>query len=360
MSTAFILGAGFSHPAGLPLQDDFSNLLFAGEFSGVLDTAISSNLKTFLSDVFGWCEGSFLPSLEDIFTYIDLSTATGHDLGIKYKPKLLRALRRMAIYRIFSVLDRKFSYSPDITMLLQRAMQAADGTVGFVVLNWDIVLEKHLAMLLPPPLIDYCCDAFDWNQPDRALLGPGPPAARICKMHGSSNWAYCENCNSLFYDLNQKLALHSKVGLIKADFRLFDERFTDSLFDQSLGISPAERTCRFCKNIISSHIATFSYRKSFRSHAYPAIWHRAGDILAHANKWVFIGYSLPSSDFELKHLLKSAELRFAHLRHRPTRTIDVVVRGDAQRKSHEQFFGTGCFEYYSGGLAEYVNGSGST
>jgi hypothetical protein len=355
ISTVFILGAGFSKCADLPVQSEFSSLLLSNEFSSGLDPAITRILTQFLMDVFGWRSGATFPLLEDVFTCIDLSAATGHHLGIKYTPKALRAIRRMAIHRIFSVLDRRFHYSGDISSVLSSELH---GARAFLVLNWDIVLEKHLQRFDPTVRIDYCCDCTDWNR-ETGLgfvggAGENTNGLEICKLHGSSNWVYCENCKSLFYDLNEKLSLRTKVGLIKADFRLFDETFKGKYFEQSLGIDASERKCRHCNNMVSSHIATFSYRKSFRTHAYPSIWHRAENLLATADRWVFVGYSLPKADFELKHLLKSAQLRFAHRRPRPELAIDVVVKGEASRRDYEAFFGTGRFHYFDGGLEEYA------
>jgi hypothetical protein len=293
-----------------------------------------------------------MPELEDIFTCIDLSANTGHHLGIKYTPKLLRAIRRMAIYRIFSVLDQHFTFSSDISKLLRRTTPPSLSDSSFIVLNWDIVLEKHLAAL--GVSADYECDSFEWNVPS---AGPATksPTVPVCKMHGSSNWVYCENCKALFFDQNDKLSLRSKVGLVKLDFRLFDEKFSGKRFNELLGIEPKMRKCRRCKNMVSSHIATFSYRKSFRTHAYPSIWHRAEELLARSNHWIFVGYSLPKADFELKSLLKTAQLRYAHLAPKAPIRIDVVVKGDLAHRDYEAFFGSASFQYFDQGLEGYVS-----
>jgi hypothetical protein len=100
MSIAFILGAGFSHCSGLPVQSEFSELLLGAEFSSDLDIAITMILRGFLTDVFGWHESAPIPALEDIFTCIDLSAGAGHHLGIKYTPKLHDAtLRRYRFWQ---------------------------------------------------------------------------------------------------------------------------------------------------------------------------------------------------------------------------------------------------------------------
>lgn len=353
-STTFVLGAGFSKCADLPLQAEFASLLFADEFDAELDLAITQVIKDFLTNVFGWREGKELPSFEDIFTCIDLSVERNHNLGIKYNPKALRALRRMIIYRIFSVLDRRFSYSEDIEKLLRffYKPEISQDQCSFVVLNWDIVLEKHLMRLGSSASIDYCCPCYDWNNPTKSEH-PGIP---VCKMHGSSNWVYCKNCKSLFFDLGTKLSLHTKAGLVKSDFRLFDESFTKKRFYNALGISAKTRECKFCRNMPSPHIATFSYIKSFDTPLYSSIWYKAEKLLSDSNRWVFIGYSFPEADYEIKHLLKIAQIRLSHRKRVKKKKIEVVVlRDESTPKKFEKFFGSKTVELYSNGLSEYVS-----
>jgi len=344
---AFILGAGFSKCADLPVQAEFSLLLTSDEFSTPIDNVITQAIKQFLKDVFGWKDSNEIPSLEDIFTFIDLSAGSGHHLGIKYSPKLLRALRRMLIYRTFQIIDYRYRYSPDIEALLRHYQTES---CSFIVMNWDIVLEKHLLSINHDQRINYITPSYDWKDHNR---GNPEDGIKICKIHGSSNWVYCENCKTLFYLLDNKLSLHKKVGLVKSDFRLFDEKFTDKHFDNALGISPEDRKCKICNNAIASHIATFSYRKSFRTAAYPAIWSEVENILGNSNKWIFVGYSLPEADFELKHLIKSAELRLKHKGMR--RKIDVVIyKDDAAKAKFQRFFGSHNLRICDGGLTEYV------
>ncbi|MBA7666992.1 hypothetical protein ES703_75077 [subsurface metagenome] len=347
-NTVFILGAGFSKCADLPIQSEFSSLLTSREFDTEIDKVITGAIKEFLEDVFGWKDTREIPSLEDIFTFIDLSAGSGHHLGIKYTPKLLRALRRMLIYRTFQIIDHRFKYSNDIKKLLEYYDK---DDCSFIVMNWDIVLEKHLRIIDCEKKINYITPSYDWNNYKR---GDSSAGVKVCKMHGSSNWVYCENCKTLFYLLDEKLSLHKKVGLVKSDFRLFDEKFTDKHFDKALGIRPNEKKCKICNNSVASHIATFSYRKSFRTAAYPAIWSEAENILANSSKWIFIGYSLPEADFELKHLIKNAELRFKHKKMK--RDIDVVILEDNSiKKKFEKFFGKENVNINQGGLSDYVS-----
>jgi len=349
--TAIILGAGFSKTAELPLQNEFSHLLMSADFNSPLDLTITNAIIDFLRRVFGWRQGDTLPSLEDIFTMIDLSSGTGHSLGRTYTPKKLRAIRRMLIYRIFSILDSSFSRSNAIERLFAYYLPPEGGNLThFVVLNWDIVLERHLEYIDRNPKIDYCVQSKPWAND----YGLEPPVA-IAKVHGSSNWVYCDNCRSLFYDRNRKLSLSIRAGLIKSDFRLFDEGLGGRHFDNAIGITENERKCKVCNCAVGPHIATFSFRKSFRTHAFTNSWLAAEQILDKARTWVFIGYSLPNADFEFKHLLKTAQLKKNTLRNNSKRIHVVVLNDIAAQGKYEAIFGRNAIKVFQGGLEEYVN-----
>src|SRR5436305_68599 len=103
------LGSGFSAGFGLPTTKQLQERLLSvpGKAPNVLrrERFISAQLKRFWEDVFGWAQGHPVPSLEDHFTQIDLAANSGHNLGPAYPPKLLRALRRFTIHRVFKILD---------------------------------------------------------------------------------------------------------------------------------------------------------------------------------------------------------------------------------------------------------------
>jgi hypothetical protein len=350
MATAIIVGAGFSKCAGLPTQNEFFDLLLAPELSQTpLQKCITDVIEQFLRDVFGWSTGEPLPSLEEFFTCIDLSANTGHHLGIKYTPKMLRAIRRMTVHRVLQILDFKYASSPVIQKFLTGVLPQA---AGFVVLNWDLVLERGLQDV-QADRIDYGFDCFNWQTRQRnEYLFQGTP---VLKINGSSNWAYCDNCASMFFDLNRKLALQEMVGLVKADFRLFDEAFKGKWFDEALGIAPANRECPFCKNMISTHMATFSFTKSYRTYAYPAIWHAARRMLAESTEWVFVGYSLPDADFEFKHMLKAAQLSLEKRRTNQPLKIEVILRENSRaERRYRGFFGRRIDKIHQHGLEGYV------
>ena len=339
-----ILGAGFSKAAGLSLQSELSDKLIIDQGPSQLEGVITGAIKEYIGRCFGWQQGNPTPSLEEMFTMLDLSANNGHNLGRPFPPKRLRALRRMMIYRVLTILRPPASNQTALTKLLQHFISAQNSTCSFVVLNWDIVLETHLKSLADMG-VDYCFCAQQWDS-----NAPTPDSlVKIAKVHGSGNWVYCDNCHMLFFDLERQLPVEIGAGLVKADFRLYDESIQNSTFDAQIKIS----SCRNCQCAVGPHIATFSYAKSYRTHAFAATWQAAESILSEANRWIFIGYSLPEADFEFKHLLKVAELKTAS---KGRKQIDVVLKCDSEAEtSYSTFFGAQNINVVQDGVEGYAS-----
>ena len=175
--TAFILGAGFSAESKLPTTREFADSLLDRAFMGDLELAITNALIEFLRDCFRWEQAQPLLTFEDMFTMIDLSAGTGHSLGRSFTPKRLRAIRRMLIYRLFSILDRRFEHSANTRKILETSIRKPN-LAHFVVLNWDIVLEKHLYDYIADAAVDYCVDISAWDGPNLPAEPRRKPKAR--------------------------------------------------------------------------------------------------------------------------------------------------------------------------------------
>jgi len=344
-----IVGSGFSKEAGIPttaeLASQFLNRSDNGVVTETLENSISSILKRFWNDVFGYVDGDRRPSMEDHFTMIDLAANSGHHLSPYWSPKRLRAIRRMSIHRVFQILDKSIIPSPSITRILTESRNLFD--VSIVSLNWDIVVEKRLQEItnnyeLYP---DYGINFYKFNgdfvtDKDISLL----------KLHGSSNWVYCDNCRRIFAG-SIKEALHRMVFLEKDDFELFDDIDipTFELLTQN-----DERKCPNCGNIMGGRVATFSYRKAFSISQFQEIWSRTLDALGMAENWLFVGYSMPQADFEFRHIIKSAQ--FA--RKTPPNIQAIIKKSDdwdGGRNNFKEFFGRALDNIYDNGLSHWVD-----
>jgi hypothetical protein len=201
---------------------------------------------------------------------------------------------------------------------------------------------------------------------DEARMGPAKiepeqasafSKALISHVHGSINWLYCENCRRLWIckDINEVLEVVK--ARLQEEVMLFNNY---SILLQSKSVSSNAvkiQLCHACGGSVSPLIATFSYKKSFRTQAFASSWLTAEQVLTLARKWVFIGYSLPEADYEFKHLLKTCQLKCSHIKGE-SKSIDVVLKDDVDSSNrYLAFFGNsiGPTEIYQSALEGYVN-----
>src|SRR5271165_4914243 len=113
IKTVYIVGAGFSGYAGLPLTNGFTDaILAARRFEGGPSKLTVDFVSHFIRDSFDQstkAKGDKWPDLEDIFTCVDLSANSGHHLGRAFAPADLRTVRRAILSRIIRMLDQSYT-----------------------------------------------------------------------------------------------------------------------------------------------------------------------------------------------------------------------------------------------------------
>ncbi len=336
---AIIVGAGFSCHAGLPLQSDFTEALLEPRHQGGHpNQALVQNLSQFVHDVFDHnvnAKSAFWPDLEDIFTSIDLSANAGHHLNSKYTPKELRKLRRAFIARIIWMLDERFNNAKYLTShefqdLSEFFKKIDSDRTAFICMNWDTVIERMIQRVKGINSFNYGCAALPASFPKKrgaikqAKKTTGLGSLRIVKMHGSTNWLYCDNCRQLYW---------------------FDPKDSPEIAKQLCDENNSSNTppyweCPECTGVrLTTRMATFSYLKALDFPMFQRSWLTAEDILRNASKWVFIGYSLPAADYEFKHFLKRIQMS-----RKKTPDFVVVTKGPNSRDTYlnyQRFFGRG-------------------
>src|SRR3989442_720526 len=108
----FIVGAGFSKHAGLPLQADFTKALVRTGEPRSPSEPLVQHLRKLISRVFdhsAQAKSKYWPSLEDLFTCIDMAANTGHHLGSADSPSELRTARRVLLSRVMWMLEERYS-----------------------------------------------------------------------------------------------------------------------------------------------------------------------------------------------------------------------------------------------------------
>ena len=350
---AFIVGGGFSSYAGLPLTGEFTNaLVSARDPANGRSYVLVQHLVKFVESTFGHTLSSLekWPTLEDLFTCIDLAANSGHHLGNQYSAADLRTVRRCLIARITRMLERRHQKAGEKKNDKWKALKLLLCNVdyvssAFVNMNWDDVVERRFLTIHSEKDagVDYGCNAIRARvTTDKQFLpmkrGEGPTLS-IAKIHGSINWLYCDNCQQVFW-------LQPGAGNHISDRLLSAREWSEIAPTKKYTIKPWK--CTFCKKVIlSTRLATFSYRKALDFPMFQKSWFTAEYLLRRAETWAFIGYSLPPADYEFKYLLKRIQLS----RRTPPRIVLVTggTEASATYRNYERFFGqelkvgTNCF-----------------
>ena len=349
---ALIFGSGFSKDAGLPTTSDIPANFLSIPSNTVLtdgiEIEISKILRRFWKEVFGYKDGGPPPSLEDHFTVLDLAANSGHHLGTYYSPKKLRAIRRMSIHRVFSLVTFGKQARQHLRRMLFLLNEKFD--LSIVTLNWDIIVERHLEKYVDSPKLPFHYPIETFALTGKLANRPWPhDGVPLIKMHGSTNWVYCDSCRRIYAGRVASTALNRKTFLEPEDFKLFDIK--TGLANQLEALAD-NRDCPHCGNKFAGRVATFSYRKAFSIAQFRTIWERAYAHLREADTWLIIGYSLPEADFEFLHLLKSAQLA----RKKPSQLpIEVVIGGREETvKRYRRFFGLNELQIKSGGIKKWT------
>jgi len=197
---AFLLGAGCSKCAGLPLTSELTEKALSSE-------SLDATTKAIFAAIRGLFKGAAEANIEDYLSeLIDLlAIAERRDSrgaaqkevslgGASYSAMQLRAAADQIKRGIVGVIDSTVSI--ETHRLFVRSVHrprrpgktASDQSVDYLVLNYDTILEDALALERIPFSDGLDGGVTGWWNPctfDRNDL-----AARVCKLHGSINW--CE------------------------------------------------------------------------------------------------------------------------------------------------------------------------
>jgi hypothetical protein len=203
-SHVYIVGAGFSKYAGLPLQSNFTEALLEARADEAYPMRpLIDHLGAFVHDVFDHyvtAKARFWPDLEDVFTNIDLAANTGHHLGLTHSPSELRTTRRVLLARMMCMLDERFSKAEAAEGEDWRRLNDFCKTLSlehsaFISINWDTVVERRLSELRNIERFDYRCGAVAaaFKPKGKIIakreLSNGSEEIPLVKIHGSVNWA---------------------------------------------------------------------------------------------------------------------------------------------------------------------------
>ncbi len=316
----FILGAGFSAAAGIPLIRNFLDR------ARELKDAPNSNLELFerehFQNVFDFRRQMAqsrekvimdLDNIEELFGLVEISTRLGEfppetrastvyliakTLQLATRPRGARrriiftvnqnVLSKLAIQQYPDVFVYQENSSPPgflvdvydyfaalVTGFLDETSRQDSRINTVITFNYDLVFDHALERL---------GTRVNYHLPDALLLSEGGNVPRCCsvlKLHGSTNWGVCTSCTE------HVCVLPSKVTESPAEF--------------------LNRRCPKCNaQAYQPLLIPPSWDKSEYREIMKPVWAAAVEELRRASRICIIGYSMPPSDSFFKYLLTVA------------------------------------------------------
>lgn len=316
--TVYFLGAGFSADAGGPIQNGIILSILSDAFSRKysFDNKVVESKAKFISFIQDDLQISknlwHQIALEDIFTPIDRSILNGKSFK-KYDSKKLVDLREefhylMGVAIQFGVDNptKNKQYVTDFATYInniakERVHNIKNDKIAIITTNWDILLDNSLNKLAKEycaeqsekgtdkiAVVDYCCYISSLHdnpfiKPGLLALGKKGYNMKYLKLHGSMNWLHCPTCQRMFvkYDVKTMLSSDKHCKHCKKNYYLED-------------INAVK---------LKSNLLLPTFIKDLSNIQIQLVWQNAGIELSEATKVVFVGYSLPQADFEIRQLL---------------------------------------------------------
>lgn len=339
--TVFILGAGFSKAANLPLQGE----LLGAILTNGTECADKAKLLQYIHAVYGLTlEQAGALALEDIYTPLHQAISANQYLKT-YSPEKLREIERALNLLIAHVINDRvgeadYAHTFADKILTQKRSAPTSDIVSIISLNWDILLDKIFFEKIKADknaggkqrgTLDYCCHTTgidNQNQISPAILARAQRkySVKLIKLHGSLNWVSCPQCSRLFINQTQKEGIKAFTG---------------------------EAKCQKCNGdiLLEAELALPTFQKDLKRFHFQHIWNQAAIELSEAARLVFIGYSFPLADFDFRSLITK------HVG--PDVEVDVVLYSNDEQPTDEgqryqAYFGDKINDVHYCGVESYV------
>ena len=278
-----------------------------------------------------------MPNLEDFLTQLDDAIIEGRPLSNQYDVPYLRKLREDLVFAICEISRKRLDYGRVSGELMRRFVYRLGPNDSILSLNYDIIVDNALFRFGHSELVDY---GFPIRyslerdrRPEKYILHPR--SLPLYKLHGSLNWLYCPNCQQLDVTVGMKGVRY--------------------IYEEDHGFM-----CPDCHGRYEPLIITPTLLKIYSNVLLREVWRRAEDKVSKADKVVFIGYSLPDADVQLRCMFSRAfyknRVRSRDLQGK-TSSCKICVVGSSPPNSdtHKRYIKLfGEVEYYADGLRGYM------
>ena len=312
--TVFIMGAGASRDDKIPVQNQILENIVNEKFALKPRKAnsstfneykrISSNIKNLVSKVFAKGAQATL-SLESLFNILETALDKRENIGDvelkdirQYYANLIKGIMYVTrteaeetdhdVKAFFNKNLSSVSPYTEMGVKLYSCYKYAAIDFSFVNFNYDICLDRVLLSMHNKNEsesfdLDYGIDLGNYTLKEGHKFWFGRPRERktfLLRPHGSVNWLFCRSCGNVF----SKLTRQNKVADIIQSTKCYH-----------CGLSNLE-----------PYIIYPSYNRIYENKHLVQIWLKLEKLFVEADKWCFIGYSLPEADRYFTYILTKA------------------------------------------------------
>jgi len=281
-----------------------------------------------------------LPNVVETLSLIDLAIAQDASFGEHLSGAALLGVRNEMTRAIaFGVKEAGLRRQPKMTRKLIERMKPGDAVIST---NWDVLVERAITYYarkgkrggrLRETTIDFgAVDArtVNWAGKDRPLAAQG--RRKVLKLHGSLNWFYCARCGELYANVDMPWILDPEHPRPNYDY------------------------CH-CGVPLRNIMIAPSYVKEYGNAHLQSVWRHATKQLREADRWVFVGYSLPSDDYHIRGmLLRALSAKLDCMERGKQPAIDVVHHGpdDALASRYSDLFRRATIRFFDQGMGGYL------
>jgi NAD-dependent SIR2 family protein deacetylase len=335
----FVLGAGASHPDGVPLQQDILPMIVAGEVDDIAQSTIGRQVTKFIRDNFYIDTTAHVyPPLEAVFGFLDYFIQRNESLSAIYNNAVIRQLKENLIKAIHTIVNLRSDRFSHVYDRFWQAVRRHNRNVSIITLNYDTLLEQAFDSLFRKQgYIDYCIHLMNYEklpqlkpfnfwinprEPIPIATGEDPVPFKIIKIHGSLNWKYCNCCNQVLLTPWDRI-----IDLNRG--KLIGHTYPEA--------RPYDYDCPLDGTDFQTLIMPPSYIKALTHPVISLLLGEASIEIRSTRKIVFIGYSLSDADVHVKALFR---------KNLPGDTPLVVVNTKPAGELLQQYFALSCHVRY--------------
>lgn len=293
LRTVFVLGAGASADAGLPVMSDFLDRAEDFYNNGSFGDKEKRDFEAVSEAVHAVKGASYnsaldLNNIETVFSAVDMGrligrfgVLTSEGINNLYSSivRLIGATIDHSTRLKLSGQDFKLTgtYHKFINFLLEKFHSGNDWMASIITFNYDVALEYalHYKGIYP-----------DYHLTDQSR----EESLALLKLHGSVNWSQSEDGNRIS-PINLSAFL-SRVGFVGAgkSRKLIVAEHIDK---------PRGENYKYSNKPV---IIPPSWNKSEHYNSLRPVWRKAAEVLGNAQAIYVIGFSLPETDMFFKYL----------------------------------------------------------